>query len=198
MKREKPEQVMRGQMYLADLNPVVGSEQGGIRPILVVQNNIGNRHSPTIIVVPITTQVKKTNMPTHVRIPPSFGLPHDSMAMMEQIKTIDKSRLGEYLGYLEDDVMDSIGKALGISVGLGNRMSHNRPIRQAAHEQEKDAPEELELTLCGPCLQQFVSSPEHIVKRVDFMQEKETCVYCNVRSGYDYRIIRRQIKGGHS
>lgn len=83
-----------GQMYYVDLDPVIGSEQGGNRPVLVIQNNIGNHHSPTIIIAPITTRVKKLHQPTHIGIPPYFGLPQNSMAMLEQIRTIDKSRLG--------------------------------------------------------------------------------------------------------
>jgi mRNA interferase MazF len=113
------------------------------------------------------------------------------MAMLEQIRTIDKSRFGEYLGRLDDDVMDYIDEALAISVGFSD---FNRAIRREPHEQKKDTPEELVLTLCGPCLQQFINSPSHIVKRVDYTQKKEPCVYCNVRSGYDYRIIQRRIK----
>ena len=75
MNREKPENVLRGQMYYANLDPVIGSEQGGNRPVLVIQNNVGNRHSPTIIIAPITTRVKKLRQPTHIGIPPYFGLP---------------------------------------------------------------------------------------------------------------------------
>jgi mRNA interferase MazF len=196
MKQEKPAQVIRGQMYFADLNPVVGSEQGGIRPVVVVQNNVGNTHSPTIIVAPITTQVKKTWLPTHIGIPSVFGLPQQSMAMLEQIRTIDRERFGEYVGCLDDDAMGQIDKALGISVGLNEVTTNDRPIRRESHDQPKEAPEEMVLTLCGPCLQQFISSPEHIVKRVTPMQEKEPCMYCNVRSGYDYRIIRRKKRLG--
>lgn len=85
MKRERPDEVMRGQMYYADLDPVIGSEQGGTRPVLVLQNNVGNCFSPTIIIAPITTRVKKIYQPTHIGIPPFFGLPQSSMAMLEQI-----------------------------------------------------------------------------------------------------------------
>ena len=94
MNRDLPNGVLRGQMYYANLDPVVGSEQGGNRPVLVIQNNVGNRHSPTIIIAPITTRVKKLHQPTHIGVPPYFGLPQNSMAMLEQIRTIDKGRLG--------------------------------------------------------------------------------------------------------
>lgn len=93
MFREKPIRILRGQMYYANLDPVIGSEQGGNRPVLIIQNNVGNRHSPTVIVAPITSQLKKRRLPTHIGIPPYFGLPEQSMALLEQIRTIDKSRL---------------------------------------------------------------------------------------------------------
>ena len=112
MNRELPDEVLRGQMYYADLDPVIGSEQGGNRPVLVIQNNIGNRHSPTIIIAPITTRVKKLHQPTHIGVPPYFGLPQNSMVMLEQIRTIDKSRLGSYVGCFDDDVMDYVDEAL--------------------------------------------------------------------------------------
>ena len=194
MKREMPDQVLRGQMYFADLNPIVGSEQGGFRPVLVIQNNVGNLFGPTIIVAPSTTEIKKMRQPTHIGIPPFFGLPKESMAMLEQIRTIDKSRLDEYVGCLDDDVMDYIVEALGISVGLNKRMSSTKNSRQ--EKKPADAPEELLLTLCPVCLSQFINSHEHIVKRVSRRQNKETCMYCNVRGGYDYRIIHRKKRMG--
>ena len=156
MKRERPDEVLRGQMYYANLDPVIGSEQGGNRPVLVIQNNVGNRHSPTIIIAPITTRVKKLRQPTHIGIPPFFGLPQSSMAMLEQIRTIDKSRLGDYVGCLDDDVMDYIDEALGISVGL----------QDPSEKTQDDVPAEMVLTLCGTCLKQFIYSPEHIVRRI--------------------------------
>lgn len=197
MKREQPDEVLRGQMYYADLDPVIGSEQGGTRPVLVIQNNVGNSFSPTIIIAPITTRVKKLRQPTHIGIPPFFGLPKSSMAMLEQIRTIDKSRLGDYVGCLDDDVMDYIDEALGISVGLqdpigGERTQGQRP----ADEPHDDVPDEMVLTLCGTCLRQFIYSPEHIVRRIDRTQTKEPCMYCHVRDGYDYRIIHKKKRLG--
>lgn len=196
MKRERPDEVLRGQMYYANLDPVIGSEQGGNRPVLVLQNNVGNRFSPTIIVAPITTRIKKMRQPTHIGIPPFFGLPQNSMAMLEQIRTIDKSRLGDYVGCLDDDVMDYIDEALGISVGLEDIPSQDGeqgPLDVDPHEQ---VPSEMVLTLCGTCLQQFIYSPDHIVNRIDRTQTKEPCMYCNVRDGYDYRIIRKKKRLG--
>ena len=197
MKRERPDEVLRGQMYYANLDPVIGSEQGGTRPVLVIQNNVGNSFSPTIIIAPITTRVKKLRQPTHIGIPPFFGLPQSSMAMLEQIRTIDKSRLDDYVGCLDDDVMDYIDEALGISVGLqdpagGESAQGQRP----ADEPRDDVPDEMVLTLCGTCLRQFIYSPEHIVRRIDRTQTKEPCMYCHVRNGYDYRIIHKKKRLG--
>ena len=196
MNREKPENVLRGQMYYANLDPVIGSEQGGNRPVLVIQNNVGNRHSPTIIIAPITTRVKKLRQPTHIGIPPYFGLPQSSMAMLEQIRTIDKSRLGDYVGCLDDDVMDYIDEALGISIGLNDAASCTETQEQAADEPQDEMPDEMVLTLCGTCLKQFIYSPDHVVRRIDRTQSKEPCMYCHVRDGYDYRIIHRKKRLG--
>ena len=108
--------VKRGQIYLADLNPVMGSEQGGIRPVVVIQNNIGNRYSPTIIVAAITGRLKK-NMPTHTPLK-ATGLPKDSIALMEQIRTIDKCRLIEYVGEVSKSEMNAIVEALRKSIDV--------------------------------------------------------------------------------
>ena len=194
MNRELPSEVLRGQMYYADLDPVIGSEQGGNRPVLVIQNNVGNRHSPTIIIAPITTRVKKLYQPTHIGIPPYFGLPQNSMAMLEQIRTIDKGRLGSYIGCLDDDVMDYVDKALGISVGLHAPVEENQKLH--TNEPHNNMPDEMVLTLCGTCLKQFICSPEHIVRRINHAQTKEPCMYCHVRDGYDYRIIHKKKRLG--
>ena len=194
MDRELPDEVLRGQMYYADLDPVIGSEQGGNRPVLVIQNNVGNRHSPTIIIAPITTRVKKVHQPTHIGIPPYFGLPQNSMAMLEQIRTIDKGRLGSYIGCLDDDVMDYVDKALGISVGLHAPVEENQKLH--TNEPHNNMPDEMVLTLCGTCLKQFICSPEHIVRRINHAQTKEPCMYCHVRDGYDHRIIHKKKRLG--
>ena len=118
MKRERPDEVLRGQMYYANLDPVIGSEQGGTRPVLVIQNNVGNSFSPTIIIAPITTRVKKLRQPTHIGIPPFFGLPQSSMAMLEQIRTIDKRRLIRYSGKLDKAAMGWVDHAIIVSFGI--------------------------------------------------------------------------------
>ena len=109
---------LRGDIYYADLRPVVGSEQGGIRPVVILQNNVGNRYSPTVIAAPITSR-RKTNLPTHVSINRQVDkLRCNSVILMEQIRTIDKSRLMDRIGVLNDYEMQQVNQALGISVGL--------------------------------------------------------------------------------
>ena len=109
---------MRGEIYIADLDPVVGSEQGGERPVLVIQNNLGNKHSPTVIVLAITSRFhKKRHLPTHVPIE-SGDLSKDSIALAEQVRTIDKSRLIHYVGRASRETMDFVDDALKVSMGV--------------------------------------------------------------------------------
>jgi mRNA interferase MazF len=111
--------VKRGDVYFADLSPVVGSEQGGVRPVLVIQNDIGNRFSPTIIVAAITAQIQKAKLPTHVEIDAKrYGFERDSVILLEQIRTIDKQRLTDKITHLDDEMMEKVDDALQISVGL--------------------------------------------------------------------------------
>jgi len=112
--------IKRGDMFYADLSPVVGSEQGGIRPVLVIQNNMGNKYSPTVIVSAITSQMNKNRLPTHIELDSEeFGLKSDSVVLAEQIRTIDKSRLKEKIGHIDNDyIMNRIDNALGVSFGL--------------------------------------------------------------------------------
>ncbi|MGC4378094.1 type II toxin-antitoxin system endoribonuclease NdoA [Fictibacillus sp. Mic-4] len=111
--------VKRGDVYFADLSPVVGSEQGGIRPVLVIQNDIGNRFSPTVIVAAITAQIQKAKLPTHVEIDAKkYGFERDSVILLEQIRTIDKQRLTDKITHLDEDMMRRVDEALQISLGL--------------------------------------------------------------------------------
>ena len=113
----------RGEIYRADLDPVVGSEQGGVRPVLIIQNDMGNRHSPTVIVAAITSQMKKPRLPTHVAISPEeSGLKRPSVVLLEQVRTLEKSRLHRYLGKVDASAMERVERALGVSLGtLENR-----------------------------------------------------------------------------
>ena len=170
-------EILRGDLYYADLNPVVGSEQGGIRPVLSIQNNTGNKHSPTIIVAAITSK-KKTHLPTHISIKEVEPLEKDSVILLEQIRTIDKRRLKGYIGALDEAVMEKVNHALVVSVGL----------------QGVDEP--LILCLCSVCAQQFYDSPGHVIRRADLGQKHtETCTYCNVRTGFDFEIRSREYTG---
>lgn len=111
--------IKRGDIYYADLSPVVGSEQGGIRPVLIVQNDVGNRHSPTVIAAAITSRMGKTRLPTHIDIhADKVGLQKDSVVLLEQMRTIDKKRLGEKMGHLDEETMRNVNDAIGISLGL--------------------------------------------------------------------------------
>ena len=114
-------ELKRGDVYYADLNPVVGSEQGGVRPVLIVQNDIGNKYSPTIIVAAITSKINKAQLPTHVEISENeSSLERDSVILLEQIRTIDKKRLKSEVANLSDQILERVDTALGISLGLVN------------------------------------------------------------------------------
>lgn len=111
--------VKRGDIFYADLSPVVGSEQGGIRPVIIIQNDIGNKYSPTVIISAITSQINKAKLPTHVEISSEeYGLNKDSVVLLEQIRTLDKRRLKEKIGHMSDSDMEKVDQALLISVGL--------------------------------------------------------------------------------
>ena len=111
--------VKRGDIYYADLSPVVGSEQGGLRPVLIVQNDVGNKYSPTVIAAAITSQISKAKLPTHIDVfADNYGLAKDSVILLEQIRTIDKQRLKEKMGHLDDSAMSAVDAAISISFGL--------------------------------------------------------------------------------
>ena len=111
--------IKRGDVYYADLSPVIGSEQGGVRPVLIIQNNIGNRYSPTVIVVAITSQIQKAKLPTHVEITAKeYNLEKNSVVLLEQLRTIDKQRLKEKITHIDKELIKKIDNALKISLGL--------------------------------------------------------------------------------
>lgn len=111
--------ILRGEIYRADLNPVIGSEQGGMRPVLIVQNDVGNRYSPTVIIMAITSKVSKARLPTHIELPAgAYGLDLDSIVLCEQVRTIDKTRLCNKLGMLSSEAMQKVDRAIQISFGL--------------------------------------------------------------------------------
>ena len=164
------QEVRRGEIYHADLNPVFGSEQGGYRPVLIIQNNRGNRHSPTVIVAAITSR-PKAKLPTHVPINGIKGLEKESFVLLEQIRTLDKGRLDDYIGRLNREQMIKVDKALRTSMEIKKL---DKPIL---------------MCLCPVCAKPFYNSKEHFIIRADQDQTiKETCMFCNVRQGYDYLI----------
>ncbi|MBQ9348822.1 MAG: type II toxin-antitoxin system PemK/MazF family toxin [Oscillibacter sp.] len=112
--------VKRGDIYYADLSPVVGSEQGGVRPVLIIQNDTGNRYSPTVIAAAITSQTGKARLPTHIDLPvnPVCGLSRNSVILLEQVRTLDKRRLRERMGHVEDGMMSKVDAAIAVSFGL--------------------------------------------------------------------------------
>ena len=112
-------QVKRGDIYYADLSPVVGSEQGGVRPVLVIQNDVGNRHSPTVICAAITSRMNKAKLPTHIELNAArYHMVKDSVILLEQLRTIDKTRLKDRICHLDSDIMKKVGRALQISLDL--------------------------------------------------------------------------------
>ncbi len=111
--------VKRGDIYYADLSPVIGSEQGGTRPVLIIQNDVGNKFSPTVIAPAITSKTDKSKLPTHIDVyAEKYGLARDSVILLEQIRTIDKKRLKEKMGHLDEDLMNRVNNALTVSFGL--------------------------------------------------------------------------------
>ena len=110
--------IKRGDIYYADLSPVIGSEQGGLRPVLIVQNDVGNKYSPTVIAAAITSQVNKSKLPTHIELDEKYGLSKESVILLEQVRTIDKARLKEKMGHIDNRTMSMVNKAISVSFGL--------------------------------------------------------------------------------
>lgn len=168
--------IKRGDIYLANLNPVVGSEQGGVRPVLVIQNDMGNQFSPTVIVVPMTSKPKRKFLPTHIVLPKSIGLKDDSMLLFEQIRAIDKSRLISYVASVSEEFKVEINKAIEISVAL-----ENSPMGRGSL-----------VTLSATCRSEYVNTGAYHVWRDYSCDVKDTCTYCNYRRGFDYYIQSKE------
>ena len=116
--------IRRGDIFYADLSPVVGSEQGGVRPVLIIQNDMGNKYSPTVICAAITSRMNKAKLPTHIALAAAkYALPKDSVVLLEQIRTIDKRRLKDKMGHLDDRTMQQVNEALYVSFGLAEESS---------------------------------------------------------------------------
>lgn len=167
--------IKRGSIFYYDLGATDGSVQSGTRPVMIVQNDKGNFYSPTLIVVPITSVPKKFYMPTHVFIGTQFGLTEDSMLLAEQLTTISKDSLREFVGVATKDFMRQVDHALAKCL---TRKSRKKTF---------------EACLCPTFLNNFFETHNYIIRRIDkFQTEKDTCTYCQQRLGYDYRIIDRK------
>ncbi len=165
---------LRGDMYYADLGKGIGSEQEGYRPVVIIQNNVGNKHSPTVIIASITSKRDaKAKLPTHYLIEAEDGLELPSIVLLEQLRTIDKRRLSSFIGHLSEKHIQGINHALAVSVGL-----------------IESIPNKLIICLCRTCAENFYGSGAFVLRRVNPEQtEKDTCTYCNSRKGFDYEII---------
>lgn len=165
---------LRGDMYYADLGKGIGSEQEGYRPVVIIQNNVGNKHSPTVIIASITSQKDaKAKLPTHYYLNAENGLEQPSIVLLEQLRTVDKRRLGDFIGRLSEKHIHGINHALAVSIGL-----------------IESVPKKLILCLCSACADNFYGTGAYSLRRIVPQQaEKDTCTYCNQRKGYDYEII---------
>jgi len=175
------ETYQRGDLHYADLGQGIGSEQKGTRPVVIIQNNVGNKHSPTVIIAAITSKAGvKAKLPTHYYIGAGNGLELPSLVLLEQIRTIDKRRLSGYIGKLDEKHIRGINHALAISIGL------IEPI-----------PSKLTLCLCGACADDFRSNGAFALRRADSQQaEKEVCVYCRQHPGADYEVTPKRGRQG--
>ena len=169
--------IKRGDIYYAKLDPVVGSEQGETRPVLVVQNDVGNKHSPTIVIAPITCNLKKNPLPTHVVIPQSSGLNTDSLALVEQIRTLDRTRFGEYIGRVNSKVQAEIDDALAVCVGISGSPHQKLEI--------------LALCLCPRCESNFEDSGCILIKK-GWKKNKKLCDFCGTRQGFLFWILKNE------
>ena len=141
---QSAQSVRRGDIFYADLSPVVGSEQGGLRPVLIIQNDVGNRYSPTVIAAAITSRMGKTKLPTHIDVyADRVGLSKDSVILLEQIRTLDKRRLREKMGHLDEDVMAEVNNAIAVSFGLHEGLRRDEDTTpQAPHDHTDTIPRE--------------------------------------------------------
>lgn len=168
---------LRGDMYYADLGRGIGSEQEGYRPVLIIQNDTGNKHSPTVIVAAISSKVDaKAKLPTHYLLKAENGLELPSLVLMEQLRTIDKRRLETYIGHLEEQHIRRLNRALAVSVGL-----------------IEETPKNLIMCLCPACANNFYGTGSYYLRRVHPGRvEKDICTYCGQRPGFDYEAVKRR------
>ncbi|MCI9268849.1 MAG: type II toxin-antitoxin system PemK/MazF family toxin [Lawsonibacter sp.] len=171
---------LRGDLYYADLGHGIGSEQKGTRPVVIIQNNVGNKHSPTVIIAAVTSKANvKAKLPTHYYLDAGNGLAQPSLILLEQIRTVDKQRLSSYIGRLDKKHIQGINHALAVSIGL------IEPV-----------PPKLTLCLCGACADAFCGTGAFALQKVTQGQaEKEVCAYCKQGAGERYAVRPRAGKG---
>ena len=169
--------IKRGELYYADLGQGVGSEQNGYRPVVIIQNDVGNKHSPTVIVAAVTSKNSaKSKLPTHYEIGHEAGLEAPSIILTEQLRTIDKHRLTTHIGTLTSSQIKGLNHALAISIGL-----------------IEPKPSHLTLCLCAKCAENFYGAGNYILKRARPNDgRKEVCSYCNHRPGYEYMLDKKE------
>ncbi len=175
---------LRGDIYYADLQKGVGSEQEGYRPVVIIQNNVGNKYSPTVIVAAITSKADmKPHLPTHYYLNGEDGLEIPSIILLEQLRTIDKSRLDGYIGHLSKEHIAGMAHALAVSIDL----------IETPRSKEKSPTKQFSMTLCGRCLGSFQRTNAYHIRRADPSQlVKETCMFCGIRMGYDYLLAPKE------
>jgi len=168
----------RGDIYFADLGEGIGSEQMGYRPVVIIQNDIGNKHSPTVVVAAITSKVDaRAKQPTHCFIGMDYGLELPSVILLEQIRTLDKKRLEKFTGSLAENHLRELNRSIAISIGLMEPAQQN-----------------LVLCLCKPCADNFRMNRKYDLIRVSENQNRDTCTYCSHRLGYEYELIPKAGK----
>jgi mRNA interferase MazF len=198
--KDKTPTISRGEVYFVYLDPVLGSEQGGTRPAVVLQNNTGNRNATTVIVAPVTSQSKPL-LPTHVALPHIGGLRDGSVLLLEQIRTVDKQRVGTYVCTIGSFVMERVEDALLKSVGIKLDRKRGKAARKvrgvpvtisagrviAAGSVKK--PGKNIVTLCPVCKNEYLDAGYALIKRNDSSSVKEMCGKCNFRTGFDYEVV---------
>lgn len=167
---------LRGEIYFADLEQGIGSEQEGYRPVVIIQNDVGNRHSPTVIVAAVTSRKEtREKLPTHFYVGEESGLERPSVVMLEQLRTLDKQRLDKYVGRLDQKKLSELDYALAISLDLKHHI-----------------PDALIMSLCSVCADNFRNTGAYFLRRVDPGQiQKEKCTYCDQRRGFDYIVVKK-------
>ena len=169
--------IKRGSLFYCGLPKKKGSIQRKKRPVMIVQNDVGNIYSPTVIVAPITSVLKKQNIPTHIPIGSEFGLLNDSILLIEQLTTVDKKCIYDFIGVASKEFMRQVDKAIAVSVGITETFNLS----------------EFTACLCPNCLQYFFSSHNYEILRTDkFQKEKSLCTYCRQEEGYNYIISERK------